>query len=105
MKKHIFIVLFILAVFGAKAQTPYESYANDGILLDFSKIENLDFRVYFMYNLQRDGQFSFVQDENFGMYVITPADNDGTNFSDAFDTYYNNKFYDFSFFSKRCCRE
>ena len=100
MKKSIFIVLFFLVALVAKAQMPYEQYSNDGILLDFSKIENLDFRVYFMYNLQQDRQFSFVQDEDYGMYIITPADNDGTNFSDAFDAYYNEKLTDFSFISK-----
>ena len=99
MKKHIFIVLFFLAVFGAKAQTPYESYANDGISLDFSKIEDIRFRIYLMYNLQHDGQFSIVQDENDGMYLIFPADN-GKDLSDAFDAYYNAKFTDFGLLSK-----
>ena len=99
MKKHILIVLFFLAVFGAKAQTPYENYANDGISLDFSKIDDIRFRIYFMYNLQHDGQFSIVQDENDGMYLIFPANND-TDLSDAFDAYYNAKFADFSLLSK-----
>ena len=99
MKKHIFIVLFILAVFGAKAQTPYEHYANDGISLDFSKIDDIRFRIYFMYNLQHDGQFSIIQDENDGMYLILPTNND-TNLSDAFDAYYNAKFTDFGLLSK-----
>lgn len=99
MKKHIFIVLFFLAVFGAKAQTPYENYANDGISFDFSKIEDIRFRIYFMYNLQHDGQFSIIQDANDGKYLIFPADNDA-DLADTFDAYYNAKFTDFSLLSK-----
>lgn len=99
MKKHIFIVLFFLAALMAKAQTPYEQYSNDGISLDFKKIENLDFRVYLMYNLQQDRLFSYMQDEEDGVYLIS-SNNEGIDLADAFDTYYNGKLTDFSFFSK-----
>lgn len=99
MKKHIFIVLFFFSALMAKAQMPYEQYSNDGISLDFKRIDNLDFRVYLMYNLQQDRQFSFIQSEEDGVYLITP-NNDDINLGDAFDTYYNNKFIDFSAFSK-----
>ncbi len=99
MKKHIFIVLFFLTALMAKAQTPYEQYSNDGISLDFKKIGNLDFRVFLMYNLQQDRMFSYMQDEEDGVYLIS-SNNEGINLADAFDTYYNGKLTDFGFFSK-----
>ena len=84
----------------AKAQMPYEQYSEDGISLDFKKIEDLDFRVYFMYNLQRDGLFDYMQDDEYGVFIVTPTDNDSGSFLESFDTYYGNKLYDFNSFSK-----
>lgn len=99
MKKHIFFVLFFLVALMAKGQMPYEQYSDDGITLDFKRIDNLDFRVYLLYNLQQDRQFSFMQDEEEGVFLIT-SDNEQRDFGEAFDTYYNDKFNDFSAISK-----
>lgn len=99
MKKYIFTVLFFMLALTTKAQAPYEQYSNDGLSLDFKKIENLDFRVYLMYHLQQDGQFSYVQDTENGVFIIT-SNNENSDFGDIFDTYYNNKFTDFSMLSK-----
>ena len=99
MKKHIFIILFLLAVLMAKAQMPYEQYSNDGLTLDFKKIENLNFRVYLMYHLQQDRQFSYMQDEENGVFLIT-SDNENNGFGEAFDNYYYNKLNDFNLLSK-----
>ena len=99
MKKHILIVLFFIAALTAKAQVPYESFSDDGITLEFSKIENLDFRVFFMYNLQHDDQFVLVPNDSYGSYVITST-NDDTYLAERFDTYYNDKLVDFSLLSK-----
>lgn len=99
MKKHIFIILFLLAVLMAKAQMPYEQYSNDGLTLDFKKIENLNFRVYLMYHLQQDRQFSYMQDEENGVFLIT-SDSENSDLGDAFDTYYYSKLNDFGLLTK-----
>ena len=100
MKRHIFFAFFLFIALIGKAQMPYEPYADNGIAFDFSRIDNLDFRVYFMYNLQRDGQFAVVPDVDYGRYLITATDDERTDLVEAFDAYYNNKLVDFSFFSK-----
>ena len=73
-KRALYIVLFILlSVAGmtkAMAQTPYRQYADNGILLDFHEIDNVDFRVFLLYNLSQDDQFILVENEESGQFSI-----------------------------------
>ena len=57
------IVVLLLAIIPLKqwAQTPYRQYADDGILLNFHEINNVDFRVFLLYNLTLDNRFVLIQ--------------------------------------------
>ena len=95
-------LLFILALpMRHFAQTPYRQYADNGILLDFSQIDDVFFRACLLYNLNQDDQFVLLQNEEWGQFSVSSNDNsDITNFFDAFETFYNNTYSDFLLLSK-----
>ena len=102
MKINLLALFFLLAIpMRPFAQTPYRQYAEDGVLLDFSQIDNFYFRVYLLYNLNQENQFLLTQNEEWGQFSVNSNDDSRiTNFFDAFETYYNNAYTDFGFLSK-----
>ena len=82
------------------AQTPYRQYADDGVLLDFSKIDDVYFRTCLLYNLNQDDRFILTEGEEWGQFSINSNDNSVTNFFDAFEAFYNNTYADFNLLSK-----
>ena len=100
--KWLLVVLMVVLIpakhFG---QTPYRQYAEDGITLDFSQIDNVYFRTCLLYLLNHNDQFVLTQSEDWGQFSINPNDeNSCTDFYEAFETFYNNAFTDFGFLSK-----
>ena len=92
------VVLIPMKHFG---QTPYRQYADDGITLDFSQIDNVYFRTCLLYQLNHNDQFVLTQNEEWGQFSINPNDeNDGTDFFETFEAFYNNAYMDFGFLSK-----
>ena len=106
LPKKVLPILFILllSVVGmtkVNAQTPYRQYADNGILLDFHEIDNVDFRVFLLYNLSQDDQFILTENEESGQFSIIANDEmEASDFYDVFETFYNNAYTDFSLLSK-----
>ena len=95
--------MMLLAFFPMKtwAQEPYRQYAEDGILLNFHNIDNVDFRAFLMYNLSQDDRFTLVADDEPGLFSINPSPESGIeNLLDAFEEFYQNNYADFSLLSK-----
>ena len=83
------------------AQTPYRQYADDGVVLDFFKIDDFYFRVFLLYNLNQEDQFLLTQNEEWGQFSINSNDERvNMGFYEAFETFYNNAYTDFGFLSK-----
>ena len=83
------------------AQQPYHPFADDGITLNFFEIGNVDFRLYLLYHLSLDDRFSLIAEDENGLFVVTPSDdNFGDGFSDAFDAFYGNTLADFQLLTK-----
>ena len=83
------------------AQTPYRQYADDGILLNFHEIDNVDFRVFLLYNLSQDNQFDIIADDEPGLFIINSnKDRNDTGFFEDFESFYQNTYSDFSMLSK-----
>jgi len=100
--KWLLVVLMVVFIpmkhFG---QTPYRQYADDGITLDFSQIDNVYFRTCLLYQLNHNDQFVLTQNEEWGQFSINPNDeNDGIDFFETFEAFYNNAYMDFGFLSK-----
>ena len=82
-------------------QTPYRQYADNGILIDFHKIDNVDFRVFLSYNLIQDDRFILIESEELGQFSINSNDEENiVDFFDAFENFYNNTYADFGLLSK-----
>ena len=73
----VLLVSLMIAAMPIKhwAQTPYRQYAEDGILLNFHEIDNVDFRVYLLYNLSQNHQFSMLADDEPGLVDTSTAGN------------------------------
>ena len=100
--KAIFIVM-LMAVMPMKpwAQTPYRQYSDDGIMLDFFKIGNVDFRVYLLYNLSQDSRFHLMPDNENGMFILTPeSEGQEDGFFATFEDFYNHVSADFRLIDK-----
>ena len=83
------------------AQQPYRQYAEDGILLNFHEIDNVDFRVFLLYNLSQDDRFVLIANEEPGQFSLSLNENgETTSLYDAFDGFYNNTFSRFAQLSK-----
>ena len=97
------IVVLLLTIMPLKhwAQTPYTQYADEGIMLNFFKIDNYDFRLYLLYNLDQDDRFVVTPDEQYGMFILTPSsDGQEDDFLETFETFYGNVFADFRVIDK-----
>ena len=83
------------------AQTPYRQYADEGILLNAHEIDNVDFRVFLLYNLHQDDRFDVLADEEPGQFSIVPShDGNVVNFMDTFESAYQTASADFSLLTK-----
>lgn len=83
------------------AQQPYRQYADDGILLNFQEIDNVDFRVFLLYNLGQDNRFVLTANDEPGQFSISSnEDVSMTNLFETFETFYNNTYTDFGLLSK-----
>lgn len=103
MNKYIksLIVLLALAFTPMKSwtQTPYRQYAEDGIVLNFYEIDNIDFRAFLLYSIGQNDQFVLVPEEEYGQFVLTPKD-DSRHFMDEFEHFYQNTAANFALLTK-----
>ena len=101
--KKVSIVLLLLLCMPLKqwAQTPYRQYAEEGIVMNFFEIKNIDFRLYLLYNIGMDERFELLAEEDDGQFVVNPgtARINGS-FFEAFEAFYNDTYADFSLLSK-----
>ena len=106
LPKKVLPILFILLLCVAgmtkvNAQTPYRQYADNGILLDFHEIDNVDFRVFLLYNLNQDDRFILTAEEDNGVFYIGSSDESlDEGFFDTFEDVYNLSYTDFQILSK-----
>ena len=97
------IVALMLAFVPLKlwAQTPYRQYADEGIMLNFFEIDNHDFRLFLLYNLNQDDRFIVTPDEQYGMFILTPSsDGQEDGFLETFEDFYNSAYADFRVIDK-----
>ena len=82
-------------------QQPYRQYADDGILLDFHKIDNVDFRVFLLYQLNQDNRFVLIANDEPGQFSISSSEESlSADLHETFDEFYNNTFTNFGLLSK-----
>lgn len=96
----LFVLLMVVGLTKTMAQTPYRQYANDGVLLNFHEIDNVDFRLFLLYNLSQDDRFAIIVDDTPGLFSIISDDENNTGFYDTFEAFYQNAYTDFSLLSK-----
>ena len=102
LRSVLFILLLSLGIKSITAQTPYRQYANDGVELNFFKIENVDFRACLLYNLTLDDRFVVIHEDENGILSLTSNDDlSRDDFFDTFEDFYNNTYADFQLFSKQ----
>lgn len=83
------------------AQTPYRQYANDGIELNFTEIQNVDFRAFLLYNLTFDNKFVLIPRDENGVFNLSSSDDlSREDFFDAFESFYQSIYTDFHQLSK-----
>ena len=95
------LILLVLIAMPMKhwAQTPYRQYSDEGVVLNFFKIENVDFRTFLLYNISKDSRFALVPEDEYGRFTLTSL-NETDNFIEEFETFYQNITADFALFSK-----
>ena len=100
--KVMFIALMLLVMpMKQWAQPPYRQYADDGIMLNFFEIDNIDFRLYLLYNLSENDRFHLMADQENGMFILTPeSDEEENGFFNEFETFYNTTLADFQLIDK-----
>jgi len=76
----------------------YTQYAEDGVMLNFLALDNVDFRVYMLYTLSNDSRFSLVAEDENGQFILTSLTN--SDFMDEFESVYSNALADFDLISK-----
>lgn len=82
-------------------ETPYRQYAEDGIMLNFFDIDNIDFRLYLLYNLSHDDRFTILAEEDYGLFTVGPTEDFTENsFFDSFESFYNETYINFRLFGK-----
>ena len=96
MKQHFIKALAIYLILLAMpmkqyGQQPYEYYAEEGIILNFHEIEDIDLRLFLLYNLEQNNDFTLTPDVENGAFIVTGKD---------FETFYNNIYTDFALLSK-----
>ena len=83
----------------AKGGEFFSQYAEDGAMLNFFALDNVNFRVYMLYKLSNDSRFSLVPEEDYGQFVLT-SNVANLNFMDEFEMAYQNAIADFNLLSK-----
>ena len=83
----------------AKGGEFFSQYAEDGAMLNFFALDNVNFRVYILYKLSNDSRFSLVPEEDYGQFVLT-SNVANLNFMDEFEMAYQNAIADFNLLSK-----
>ena len=96
MKKLFFkilsIGLFLLAMPVKQfAQIPYVNYADEGVILNFHEIDNIDFRLYLLYSLGQDDRFTLTPDVENGVFIVNGK---------SFESFYNETYTNFALLSK-----
>ena len=81
------------------AQTPYRPYADEGIMLNFFKIDNVDFRAFLLYNISKDSRFALIPEDEHGQFILTSVNAD-SNFLEEFENFYQNVTADFALLTK-----
>ena len=77
----------------AKGGEFYTQYAEDGMMLNFFALDNVDLRAYLLYVISNDSRFSLIPEEEYGQFILTGS-------MDEFETVYRNAIADFSLLSK-----
>ena len=95
------IVVLMLTAIPMKhwAQTPYRQYANEGVVLNFFSIDNVDFRAFLLYNISKDNRFVLIHEDEYGQFILNPTD-ENSNFMDEFESFYQNVAADFALLTK-----
>lgn len=99
----LLLVALVLTLMPLKhwAQTPYRQYANDGIELNFTEIQNIDFRAFLLYNLTLDDRFVLIPEDENGVFNLSSSDDlSRKDFFNAFESFYQNTYTDFQQLSK-----
>lgn len=99
----VLMVALVLTIMPLKhwAQTPYRQYANDGIELNFTEIQNVDFRAFLLYNLTFDNRFVLIPENENGVFNLSSSDDlSREDFFDAFESFYQSTYTDFHLLSK-----
>ena len=95
------VLLFALLPMRLLAQQPYRFFADDGLTLNFFEIDEIDFRLFLLYNLERDDRFEMIPEQENGLFVVVSSEgHPDSNFGDAFDTFYNNMLADYALLTK-----
>ena len=98
------VLLMLLLCLGMKnitAQTPYRQYADNGVTIDFHRIDNVYFRQCLLYNLSQDNRFVLTAENDNGLFIINPNDDVlRESFFDSFESFYQNTYDDFQLLSK-----
>ena len=77
----------------------YTQYAEDGVMLNFYAMDNVDLRAYMLYVLSNDRRFSLVPEDEYGQFILTSMTN-ANDFMSEFESVYQNAIADFSLLSK-----
>ena len=83
----------------AKGGEFYTQYAEDGVMLNFFALDNVNFRVYMLSKLSNDSRFTLVPEEEYGQFVLT-SNVANSNFMNEFESVYQNAIADFDLLSK-----
>ena len=99
IKAALVVLMFMAVPMKSWSQTPYQPYAEDGVMLNFFSIDNVDFRAFLLYSISNDSRFVLVPEEEYGQFILTPKD-EGGHFMDEFENFYQNVAADFALLSK-----
>ena len=98
--KAVFAVLLLTAMpMKQWAQTPYRQYADEGLVLNFFDIDNIDFRAFLLYNISQDDRFVLIPEDEYGQFILTSKDED-SHFAEEFEDFYQNVTADFALLTK-----
>ena len=101
LRSVLFLLLLSLGMKSITAQTPYRQYAENGITIDFHRIDDVYFRQFLLYNLTQDNRFVLTLENDNGLFIINPNDEAlKQNFFESFESFYQNTYNDFQLLSK-----
>ncbi len=92
------MMLMLMSV-NSWAQSPYRHYSDDGIILNFFEIDNVDFRAFLLYNISEDNRFLLIPEEEHGQFILTSRD-ESPNFINEFESFYQDVTVDFALLTK-----